>query len=128
VRSAGAVDPEQVVRRFCEAVSRLDVDELRGFFTEDAIYHNIPIAPVQGRAAIEAMLRQFIDPDGEAEFEIRALATHGHTVLTERIDRFVLRGKRVELPVMGAFEVTPDGRIAAWRDYFDLAQFTRQVG
>jgi limonene-1,2-epoxide hydrolase len=29
---------------------------------------------------------------------------------------------------MGAFEVGPDGKIRAWRDYFDMAQFTRQLG
>jgi limonene-1,2-epoxide hydrolase len=48
-------------------------------------------------------------------------------VLTERVDRFLLNGRKVELPVMGAFEVGPDGKIRAWRDYFDMAQFTRQL-
>jgi limonene-1,2-epoxide hydrolase len=119
---------EDVVRDFCQAFSRCKVEELLGFFAEDAVYHNIPIAPVRGRAAIEATLRQFVDPNGSAEFEIKALASVGPTVLTERIDRFVLNGKRIELPVMGAFEVGPDGKIRAWRDYFDMAQFTKQLG
>lgn len=57
-----------------------------------------------------------------------ALATAGNVVLTERIDRFVLNGKSIALPVMGAFEVTPDGRISAWRDYFDMQQFMSQMG
>ena len=30
------------------------------------------------------------------------------------------------LPVMGAFEVS-DGKINAWRDYFDMNQFTSQM-
>jgi len=119
---------EEVVRDFCQAFSRQDVEELLRFFADDAVYHNIPIEPVQGKEAIAATLRQFIDPNGEASFEIRHLACTGGTVLTERVDRFVLNGRRVELPVMGAFEVGPDGKIRAWRDYFDLAQFTRQVG
>ena len=29
---------------------------------------------------------------------------------------------------MGIFEVADDGRIGAWRDYFDLATWTRQSG
>lgn len=122
------MDPESVVRRFCDAFARLDVDELLDFFAEDAVYHNMPIAPVRGKQAIAATLRQFVDPHGEAQFEVRAIATSGRTVLTERVDRFVLRGKRIELPVMGAFEVDGQGRITAWRDYFDLAQFTKQLG
>ena len=119
---------EDVVRDFCQAFSRCNVEELLGFFSDDAVYHNIPIEPVRGKAAIEATLRQFIDPEGEAQFEIKHLACSGPTVLTERVDRFLLNGKRVELPVMGAFEVGPDGKIRAWRDYFDLAQFTKQLG
>jgi limonene-1,2-epoxide hydrolase len=121
------MDAETVVRNFCEAFSRMNLAELVDFFTEDAIYHNMPIAPVQGKAAIDATLKQFLVPGGEAEFEVLALASIGNKVLTERVDRFVLNGKKVELPVMGTFEVTPDGKISAWRDYFDMARFTAQV-
>ena len=118
---------ERVVRNFCEAVSRRDVEELVGFFTVDAVYHNIPIDPVTGREAIASILSQFLGPATEAEFEIKALATSGNRVLTERVDRFLITGKKVELPVMGAFEVTPEGKISAWRDYFDMQMFTGQL-
>ena len=122
------MSPESIVRDFCNAVPRLDVEELVGFFTEDAVYHNIPIAPVTGREAIASVLRQFLDPASEAEFEVLALASSGTTVLTERVDRFVINDRKIELPVMGTFEVTPDGKLSAWRDYFDMAQFTKQMG
>ena len=120
--------PEDVVRRFCQAVARRDIDALVDFFTDDAVYHNIPLAPLAGREAIAATLGQFIGPAARAEFEILGLATSGRTVFTERIDRFEIAGKSIALPVMGAFEVTPDGRISAWRDYFDMQQFTNQLG
>ncbi len=122
------MDPEKVVREFCAAVPRRDAAEILGFFAEDAVYHNIPVEPVRGHEAIRATLDQFLTPATEAEFEIRALACTGRTVLTERIDRFTLGGKRIELPVMGAFEVGEDGRITAWRDYFDMQQFLQQAG
>ena len=119
--------PEDVVRKFCQAVERSDVQELVSYFTEDAVYHNIPLAPVTGRAAIEATLAQFIAPGTRVEFELKGLAARGSLVLTERVDRFEMGGKRIELAVMGAFEVTPDGKISAWRDYFDMQQFTSQL-
>jgi limonene-1,2-epoxide hydrolase len=122
------MNPENVVRTFCKAVERCDPKELAGFFTDDAVYHNIPIAPVTGRAAIEATLAQFISPGATCEFEIKALAANGAVVLTERVDRFVMGGKRIEIPVMGTFEVAPDGKISAWRDYFDMQQFMSQMG
>ncbi len=123
-----AMTPESVVRDFCRAVERRDVDALLAFFTDDAVYHNIPLAPLTGRDAIAGTLAQFITPASHVEFEITALATTGATVLTERVDRFVIGDKRVELPVMGAFEVSPEGTIRAWRDYFDMQQFSAQLG
>jgi limonene-1,2-epoxide hydrolase len=122
------MDPEKVVRDFCNAIPRRDAKELLEFFTPDAVYHNIPIAPVTGHEAIGATLRYFLDPSSEAEFAILGLACSGRTVFTERIDRFVTNGKKIELPVMGVFEVSADGRISAWRDYFDMATYTRQAG
>jgi limonene-1,2-epoxide hydrolase len=121
-------NPENVVLQFCKAVVRADAKELAAFFTADAVYHNIPLAPVVGRAAIEETLRQFLTPGAAAEFEIKAIAVRDAKVLTERVDRFEMGGKKVELPVMGIFEVAPDGKISAWRDYFDMAQFTSQLG
>jgi len=61
------------------------------------------------------------------EFEILHLAVNGNVVLTERVDTFVRSAGSVGLPVMGTFELA-DGRITAWRDYFDLAQVTAAFG
>ena len=121
------MDPQAIVEKFCKAVEDLDVKALLEFFTPDAIYHNIPIAPVRGREAIETTLQGFLAPASEAEFEILAIATSGNTVLTERIDRFAIGDKKLELPVMGSFEISDDGLISAWRDYFDMAMFTSQM-
>ena len=119
---------ESTVRDFCAAVAKLDIPALAEFFAEDALYHNIPIDPVHGRAEIVETLRQFIDTDGEAEFEILTLAVDGNRVFTERVDRLAVQGKRVELPVAGVFEIDGDGKISAWRDYFDLASLIKQIG
>ena len=117
---------EGVVRDFCAAWSRRDVDELLEFFTDDAVYHNIPIDPVQGKDGIRAMLQLFVPPSEEISFEILHIASNGDVVLTERIDRFRMGGKDVVLPVSGTFEIR-DGKIAAWRDYFDMGAWTRQT-
>jgi len=38
--------PIEVVRRFCVAWSEdMGADDLAAFFTDDAVYHNIPLAP-----------------------------------------------------------------------------------
>ena len=121
------MNAEKVVRDFCQAVTRRSSAEVIGFFTPDAVYHNIPVEPVQGREMIQATLAQFIDISTAVEFEILALAVSGNKVLTERVDRFAINGKPIAIAVMGTFEISPDGKISAWRDYFDMQQFMSQM-
>jgi len=118
--------PTDVVRRFCAAWADNDIDALMAYFTDDAVYHNIPIDPVTGKEAIQATIAGFMQGVEKIEFRVRNLAADGNIVLTERVDVFHLPGKAIELPVMGTFEVR-DGKIAAWRDYFDLNQFMSQM-
>ena len=47
-------------------------------------------------------------------------------VMNERTDRFLINDDWVEIQVMGIFEVV-DGKIAHWRDYFDMAKFSAQM-
>jgi limonene-1,2-epoxide hydrolase len=113
---------EDLVRRFCDAFSRRDVDEIVGFFADDAVYHNIPLAPAQGKDAIRTTLDTFVPGSPEIEFVMLNVASSGSVVFTERIDKMTFGGRRVELPVAGVFEIA-NGKIQAWRDYFDLQQF-----
>ena len=120
------------MRRFCAAWSdNIATAELAAFFTDDAVYHNIPIAPITGREAIASTIASFIRPGAPGieaiDFRVINIAANGPVVMTERVDVFTLPGKSFELPVMGTFEVK-DGKINAWRDYFDAAQFTSRMG
>jgi limonene-1,2-epoxide hydrolase len=129
VTTVGAMTDEQpidIVRRFCAAWGKADLDTIIGFFTDDAVYHNIPVAPVVGPDQIKATIEGFSAGVESIEFRLDAIAADGGTVLTERLDIFTLANGRIELPVMGTFEVR-DGKIAAWRDYFDMAMFLNQM-
>ncbi|ANZ25749.1 limonene-1,2-epoxide hydrolase [Rhodococcus sp. WB1] len=112
--------PDELVTEFCRRWADPDPAVLASYFTDDAVYHNIPMEPVRGRAAIEEFIAGFVASFGGIDFRIRHQAVHGGVVLNERVDVFTIGGRTVELPVMGAFEVV-DGRIAGWRDYFDMA-------
>ena len=119
--------PIDIVRDFCGLFgSGASIDEIVSRFTEDAVYHNIPIDPVVGHDAIRGMLGMFIAPGVTLEFRISHIVAEGDVVLTERVDVFDMGETTIELPVMGIFEVR-DGLIAAWRDYFDLNQYMSQL-
>jgi limonene-1,2-epoxide hydrolase len=79
--------------------------------------------PAVGIEATMAVIDMFVGMCEALEFEVHHLASDGSTVLTERTDHFTMKGKTAPLPVMGAFHVV-DGKITAWRDYFDMAQVT----
>jgi len=118
-------DNVELIRRFCAAWSNVDIAQILNFFTDDAVYHNMPIQPIQGKDAIKGVIEQFMTPFERCDWEIKHIAANGNVVLTERVDRF-FGEKQVELPVMGVFELR-DGKIAAWRDYFDLAAWAKQA-
>jgi len=101
------------------------VDELVGYFADDAIYHNIPMRPMQGKEAIAKGLSGFVSGARNVQFEMVHIGAAGDVVFTERVDRFTLGEKRIELPVAGVFELK-NGKIAAWRDYFDVAMWNKQ--
>ena len=120
-------DAEAVVREFCEAVVAKRPSELRRFFTDDVVYHNMPLDPALGIDATMGVLEMFIGLCEAVRFDIHHLAVDGDTVLTERTDVFTMGGEERPLAVMGSFTVR-DGRISLWRDYFDMAKASAVLG
>ena len=122
-----AADAEKIVTEFCNAWPRKNIDELLGFFTDDAVYHNIPLEPARGKDAIRAVINTFMPMAKSIQFKVLKSASAGNVVFNERVDVFDLgNGKTISLTVAGVFEVSGT-KISAWRDYFDMATYTRQM-
>lgn len=121
--SSNMSENEQIVREFIASWSRLDADELAGYFAEDGTYHNIPSSIVQGRDNIHQFIAGFIRPWDSTDWEIVSLLAEGDVVMVERLDKTVVAGSAINLPCFGYFELQ-DGKIKMWRDYFDLATYT----
>jgi limonene-1,2-epoxide hydrolase len=119
---------DELVTEFCKLWASPDPDELAGYFTEDAVYHNIPMDPLRGRESIRDFIAGFVAAFDGIDFKVHRQISDGALVMNERTD--VLRrkdGGEIALPVVGVFEVLND-RIAAWRDYFDMAAITSAIG
>jgi limonene-1,2-epoxide hydrolase len=118
-----------LIDRFVAAWKRLDVDEIMDFFSDDAVYTNIPIDPPnEGKEAIRKTIEGFVGMATAIEFVVHGSAENPAKglVMNERTDRFRVGDKWIEARVKGVFELR-GGKIAAWRDYFDLAEFTSQM-
>jgi len=115
-------DNEKIVREFIAAWSDLNVDDLVAYFTEDGVYHNMPTQPVSGHDDLRNFIAGFVSNWEKTDWEILNLLAAGDLVMVERVDRTVAAGKTVELPCFGIFEMK-EGKIAVWRDYFDMSTY-----
>lgn len=118
---------EEIVRAFIETWPRLDVDAVTAYFAEDGIYHNMPMDPVAGRENVRALIAGFLGGWSKTKWDIRSIAAAGDTVIVERVDHIWAGDKSVDLPCCGVFEMK-DGKIKAWRDYFDLGTYMKALG
>lgn len=118
---------QQTVEAFIGHWNACDIDAMLALCAEDIVYHNIPMEPIHGTAAMREMVSGFLADIAACDWETHAIAANGSTVLTERTDGFTFKdGRHAAIRVMGTFELDAEGRITAWRDYFDMAEFARE--
>ncbi len=118
----------EIVSRFIAAWEARDVDAIMAFFAKDAAYHNMPMPKLVGQTQIREFIQPFVDGADKVSFQVLHSAENAAgTVLNERVDSFVLKnGKKLAIKVVGIFELS-GGKIAAWRDYFDMKEFEAQM-
>jgi limonene-1,2-epoxide hydrolase len=120
------VSPLEVVHAFMAAAEKRDYDAAMELLADDVEYQNMPLPPVHGKAAVRETLEALLALCTDSEWVVHRELASGDLVMNERTDRFEMGGKWVDLPVAGVFELR-DGRIALWRDYFDLPTIMNEM-
>ena len=111
--------PIELVQRWVEAFNRHDAEKIAALYHEDAVNHQMPQAPVEGRAAIHAMFtRDFAA--AEMVCMVENIFEDGDVAILEWRDPLGLRG-------CGFFHVRDD-KIAFQRGYWDKLSFLRLHG
>jgi limonene-1,2-epoxide hydrolase len=121
------VTPVETVDAFIAAVERRDVESAVALMADDCVYDNVPMEAVTGPRAVADLLGPMITSCREVDWVVHRQVAQGDLVMNERLDRFSIGGRWVEVPVCGVWQVV-DGKIRLWRDYFDLATFRSQMG
>ena len=115
------------VRDFIGKWEAQDVDGILAAFSDSPFYHNMPMDPLTSKDAIRGFIEPFLGPVTEVKWELHFIAEDENgVVMTERVDTFIFGDKLISLPVMGSFEFE-GGKLAKWRDYFDLREFENQM-
>jgi limonene-1,2-epoxide hydrolase len=118
---------EATIRSFFDVWVERDPAKLTAFFTQDGSWSEANRAASVGHEEIRAVFEMQTSFGSEFSFEFLNLAAVGDTVYTERVDRFSLNDTQMTVYVAGVFEFDGDGKIKAWRDYYDWADLERQL-
>jgi limonene-1,2-epoxide hydrolase len=127
------VNEERVVMNFLRASEgrTQDVDVMTSLMAEDIVWQiNVPLAtPIVGREAarVEIERQNEVSTGMLHGSEIRAVASNAQTVFTERVDVVEIGGLQTTFRITGIFEVR-DGKVSAWREYFDTTDPAQQLG
>jgi limonene-1,2-epoxide hydrolase len=119
-----------LVEGFLHAYFSGDTDIVLSSVTEDFEWVNValPIATVRGREALSAKLA--VPNLGlplaleHADHTTSLVIETADRLMHERVDRLTFAGQTVEIPCAAAFDLR-DGKIAAWRDYYDIGGVVR---
>jgi limonene-1,2-epoxide hydrolase len=108
--------PKELVEKWVEAFNNGDAEAISEFYSEDAINHQVPESPVEGKTAIKEMFaREF------SEFDMTCIVENiledGEWAILEWKDPLGLRG-------CGFFHVQQD-KIVYQRGYWDKLSFLR---
>jgi limonene-1,2-epoxide hydrolase len=116
------------VRQMIEAWNTRNWQQVYDLFAADGRLESMMLTePTVGRAAIEKRIGALAKDISKIELRIRHIGVADGVVFIERVDDFVYRGHHGKVPVVGVVEVE-DGRVKAWREYYDRAQMLEAMG
>lgn len=120
-------DAKSVVEAFFAAIETKSIDDcaaaLGEHVTDDFVWQNSGFPTMNSRTEAQGFLLGFAQamPMTGVRVEVIAIAAAGGQVVTERIDHFIDADGAIlaSLPLAGVLEVNAEGKLTAWRDYFD---------
>ncbi|RFU28412.1 hypothetical protein B7463_g7913, partial [Scytalidium lignicola] len=122
---------EHLVRAVCQGLEKCspdDVEPAAKFFTPDVVFHmwGPHNAPLVGIEALRLGFKDTFISVKDFQVEILTIASHANTVFVERVERMRYNGEHpVTLHMIGVIELSSDGKIKSWKDYFDPTEIKR---
>ena len=116
------------VRQMIEAWNTRNWQQVYELFAPDGVLQSMMLpTPTVGREAISKRIGALAVDISRIELKIRHMGVADGVVFIERVDDFVYRGRHGAVPVVGVVEVE-QGRVKAWREYYDRAQMIEAMG
>ena len=121
--------PTAILKHQTDAWNAADVEAILQDFAPDAMLTSASGQTLSGIPAIRQSLTAFFGAFAQMRLEVRTLLAHGNTAACEWefSCRHRLTGNTARLPA-SVFITCHHGKITAWREYYDTAQFKAQLG
>jgi ketosteroid isomerase-like protein len=125
----GAEDNKRVVESLWRCLYRKDFDGVAALIAEDGLYEDVPTpdAGARGPANVVKRLRVGLDPVARFEHELHRLVAEGDTVMLEHTETWHFETGEKLVNHFATVHVVRDGKIALWRDYWDLNTLMAQA-
>jgi limonene-1,2-epoxide hydrolase len=125
---------EEIIERFLEAwgdgqLERPNTEAIGAALNEDVSWQLwMPGGPtLRGKAAVLADIERQLAFATHMNCSVITMTSDDTTVITERLDTFRSGARVIEHSLCAVFELDDDGKITAWREYFDVADLNRQL-
>jgi ketosteroid isomerase-like protein len=122
-------ETRRAVTRLWDCLYRKDWDGVSACIADDGLYQDVP-APDRGAvgpANVVRRLRVGLDPVTRFDHELHRMVVDGDTAMLEHTETWHFEtGEKIVNPFV-TVHVVRDGRIALWRDYWDLGKLMAQA-
>lgn len=123
-------DVEDAVYGLWQALSKRDWDAVRTFLSDDCIYVDMPLGPTAAaRGPVDIVKRLKVGLESLADYVNHdgLLVTNGSDAIYEHSETWTWSsGETAVLPFVSVHKVI-DGRVALWKDYWDMGTMTAQA-
>ena len=117
----------QTYKDSLDAWGRGDVEGMFEPYAEDVVwYPNRSMRPVHGKPAMREFIKKFGAGMSNPLYTQTLMIESGNMLFVEGTESYTKNGRQVSVPYAGVVEFR-DGKIVAWRDYFDLKSLEKQL-
>ncbi len=120
---------KRIVHQMWDCLYRKDFDGVAALIAKDGLYEDVP-TPDKGAIGPEAVIRRLrigLDPVARFEHDVHRVVAEGDTVIIEHTETWHFEtGEALKNPFVTIHEIR-DGKIALWRDYWDVGTMMSQA-
>ena len=98
----------------------MDVDVFAALLADDVVVEHVPTGrTLRGKEEVIAWFRAMLEHTAQNDVTVKRVCVDGSTIWAERVDRHLIGGQWVEIPIMGIVELDAAGKMKLIRGYFD---------